>query len=92
MNLQREFNLEADRYVIQAEVKQRKKLNRQRKKILSVIMKVEKKIKAVKFKDSEYSAKLKLIEKMKTYVEKYAFLPRSYKRMLIEWTGKELDF
>lgn len=87
MNLQEQFSLDADRYVMQAGANQRRKLNRQRKKALTEIMRVEKKIKSVKFKDSEYSIKLELIEKMKTYVEKYAFLPRSYLNMLIQWSN-----
>lgn len=87
INLQEQFSLDADRYIMQVEASQKRKLNRQRKKALTEIMKVEKKIKAVKFKDSEYSIKLELIEKMKKYVEKYAFLPHSYRNMLIRWSN-----
>lgn len=87
MNLQEQFILDVDRYVIQAETTLKRKLNRQRKENVARIEKVEKKIKNVKFKDSEYSIKLELIEKMKAYVEKYAYLPHSYRNMLIRWSN-----
>ena len=86
-SLREQLSLEADEYVIQVEKRQRKQLGRQRLEALTKIMKVEKKIKAVKFKDSEYNTKLELIKKMKEYVEKYAFLPHSYRNMLIRWSN-----
>ena len=86
-SLREQFSLEVDEYVIQVEKRQEKQLSRQRLKAFIKIRKVEKKIKAVKFKDSEYSIKLELIKKMKEYVEKYAFLPHSYRNMLIRWSN-----
>lgn len=85
--MRKQFSLDCDKYVIQANKEEKRKLNGKRKEILCRIGKVEKKIKAVKFKDSEYSIKLELIGKMKVYVKKYAFLPRSYHNMLNQWNG-----
>lgn len=74
---------EIETWLIKDEQRRERELNRQVKKLMPLIEKVETRIKSRK--TTNWNFELQKIEQMKAYLQKYKFLPQSFLTMLAIW-------